>query len=255
MKKALYTILVLISAFGVCISGYQIIKIQNEYSSAKNSYEQLQELMRDTKSAQSSEPESNQQNQFDTKGKNIDFNSLQSINPDVIGWLRFDGCKIDYPVVQGTDNNYYLKHLYDKTYNSSGCLFLDYRNSMTLSDRNSVIFGHHMKNGTMFSDLSRYKEQSFYDAHPTFTLYTPQTNYTVEVFAAYVADLQDDAWKLTFDDESDFSKWLDKRTEKSLIHCGTYPTSVDKILTLSTCSYEFENARFVLFGVLMEESS
>lgn len=109
-----------------------------------------------------------------------------------------------------------------------------------------------MKNGTMFSGLDLYKKQAFYDEHPIYQLHTLQADLTIEIFAGYVDNLQDDAWRVTFADDADFSAWLEERIEKSLIQCDLTPTGNDRIVTLSTCSYEFDNARFVLLGVICD---
>lgn len=242
-------------ALGACKAGYLILKTQDEYHSGETTYEQLQDLV----SKPSSDPKTKQLSQSDeikTDSEKyisgVDFTALQNINSDIVGWLRIEGCEIDYPLVQGTDNGYYLKHLFNRAYNNSGCLFLDYRNAVSFSDSNNVVFGHHMKNGTMFSSLMKYKDQSFYDEYPSFYLFTPQTDYTVEIFAGYVANLQDDAWKIEFEDKNEFGEWLNERINSSMIRCDIQPTTEDTILTLSTCSYEFNNARFVLFGVLRQ---
>ena len=102
----------------------------------------------------------------------------------------------------------------------------------------------------MFAGLSNYKTQAFYDENPTFRLFTPQADYEVKIFAGYVADLQDQAWEIQFNDDTDFNAWINDRIQKSMFNSNITPTAEDKIITLSTCSYEFDDARFVLFGVI-----
>lgn len=252
MKKIMCFILCTALLFGAYIAGYQILRTRNEYQSGESVYSELQELVREPDPTPSDALENDNPSQSDTGLvlPSFDFTGLQSINDDVVGWIQIENCGIDYPIVQGEDNDYYLKHLFDKTYNSSGCIFLDYRCSPDFSDRNSVIFGHHMKNGTMFHGLELYKKQAFYDEHPTYLMHTLQANYTIEIFAGYVANLQDDAWRVTFADDADFAAWIDERIEQSMIQCNLTPSYEDRIATLSTCSYEFDNARFVLFGVI-----
>lgn len=115
--------------------------------------------------------------------------------------------------MQGTDNSYYLKHLYTEEYNGAGSIFLDSRNSSDLSDRHTVIYGHHLKNGAMFSSLTGYKKQDYYEAHPTLYLMTPEKNYEIKVFAGYVASVKDDAWQLNFDCEESFQAWIGRAIE------------------------------------------
>ena len=155
-------------------------------------------------------------------------------------------------MVQGEDNDYYLDHLFDGTANGAGCLFVDAACQPDLSGRNTVIYGHRMKNGTMFAALGNYREQAYYDAHPSFLLLTPERRYVVEWFSGYVADTEESAWTLDFSGEESYLAWLEEVRGKSDFSCGVSPTAEDRVVTLSTCSYEFENARFVLHGILRE---
>ena len=106
-----------------------------------------------------------------------------------------------------------------------------------------------MKNGTMFTDLDKYKKQGFFDEHPVALLITPDKNYKVVFFAGYVAAPQDDAWEIGFT-EAEFEVWLQNAADRSCFTSEIAPIASDRILTLSTCSYEFDDARFVLVGAL-----
>ena len=121
---------------------------------------------------------------------------------------------------------------------------------MDLSDRNSILYGHHMKNGSMFHGLMEYKSQKYYDEHPTALFLTPEANYEVKIFAGYVAGVDVDAWTVGFSSDLEFEEWLLEAKERSCFTSEITPAVTDRILTLSTCSYEFNNARFVLIGVL-----
>ncbi|MBQ0038243.1 MAG: class B sortase [Clostridiales bacterium] len=123
----------------------------------------------------------------------VDFNALREINPDIVGWIYIEDTNINYPIAQGPDNSYYLSRMYNKQWDGCGCIFMDYLNSPDFSDSNSVIYGHHMKNGSMFHDLDGYKGQEFYETHKTAYLLTPDKNYQIILFAGYVASLKDDA--------------------------------------------------------------
>lgn len=183
----------------------------------------------------------------------VDFASLRTVNPEIVAWLTIEGTNINYPVAKHSDNDYYLHHLFTGEYNSSGCLFMDCRNPSDLSGPHTIIYGHHMDNGTMFQNLMYYKDQSFYDEHPTARLITPNGSYTIEIFAGYVADVDSDAWELDFTSDEDFEDWLASAMERSAFEGKVIPTIADKIITLSTCSYEFYDARFVLLGRLTAE--
>ena len=121
-----------------------------------------------------------------------------------------------YPVVQGRDNQYYLKRLFDGKWNSAGCIFLDSRNEPDFSDGHSIIYGHHMKNGTMFSGLTEYKKQEFYEGHPTILLVTPEQSIRVEIFADYVASVEDNAWEIAMGSDVEFENKTGWRRRKNV---------------------------------------
>lgn len=181
----------------------------------------------------------------------VDFEQLSQINPDIVGWIYIEGTNINYPIVQADNNRYYLNRLFDGTYNGSGCIFLDYRSSSDFSDRHSIIYGHHMKDKSMFGGLMQYKKQAFYDDHPAALLVTPDAYYKIQFFSGYVSDTWSDAWELSFD-EYGFISWLNDIQEKSCFKATGFPTVEDRIVTLSTCTYEFDTAKFVLHGYISQ---
>ena len=180
----------------------------------------------------------------------VDFESLQEINSDVVAWIYIPGTNINYPVVCGSDNDYYLYRLIDGSYNKAGSIFMDYRNDENLSDDNTVLYGHNMQNKSMFAHITKYTDQSFYDKHPRGMLMTPDGNYWVEFFSGYVTDVYDSSWDLRFSSDSKFSAWLRQIATRSYFSAMVFPTAGDRILTLSTCTFDYDNARFVLHGVL-----
>lgn len=183
----------------------------------------------------------------------VDFELLSSINPDVVGWIYVEGTNINYPVVQAEDNKTYLRRMFDGKYNNAGCIFLDYRCEGDFSDQHSIIYGHHMGNGSMFADLVKYKKQSFYDEHPTALLVTPTHRYKIDLFSAYVSSNYQDSWQLYFE-EQEFEAWLEKRIERSTFTTNVLPDANDRILTFSTCTYEFTGAKYILHGIITEIS-
>jgi len=183
----------------------------------------------------------------------VDFEALHEINPQVVAWLYIEGTSINYPVMQGTDNHYYLDRLIDGTYNWVGSLFMDYRNDPALTDKNTVIYGHHMRNGTtMFADVAKYTDQVYYDEHPVCLVITPDGNYTLEFFAGYVTDMNTQAWKLEFGSDEEFKIWTEDAIARSTFKAEVTPEPEDRVMTFSTCSYEFSDARYVLLGILKE---
>ena len=179
----------------------------------------------------------------------VDFAALSAINPDVVGWICLEGTEISYPIVQGEDNEYYLNHLFDGKKSRSGCIFMDYRCHPDLADTHSIVYGHHLKNGTMFTGLMNYKSQEFYDAHPTGLILTSDAVYTIRFFSGYVSDNDSNAWELELN-ASNQGAWVDAVCRRSYFSPQSVPGPIDRILTLSTCTYEFEDAKFVLHGYL-----
>ena len=188
----------------------------------------------------------------DTNWPLVDFESLLAINPDVVAWIFIEGTNINYPVVQGGDNSYYLNRLVDGSTNRAGSIFMDYRNESNLSDRNTVFYGHHMGNGTMFNQLTDYKDQAFYEAHPVCLVMTPHGNYKLEFFAGFVTNMNSQAWKLEFESDEEFALWLEEAISQSTFTTAIKPTPQDKVVTFSTCTYEYNDARFVLVGILKQ---
>lgn len=182
----------------------------------------------------------------------INFKALQEVNPDVIGWIYSPDTTINYPVVQGDDNAYYLKHLADGTENRNGCPFLDVQNSTDFTDDNSIIYGHHMQNGTMFASISWYEDQSYYDEHPMMYLMTPTATYRIELFSGYITTMDSSAYMQNFGSIRDYTDWLKEVSGRSDFRANLEISAYDRVITLSTCAYRFENARYVLHGKLVK---
>jgi len=182
----------------------------------------------------------------------INFRALQEVNPDVIGWIYSPDTTINYPVVQGDDNAYYLKHLADRTENRNGCPFLDVQNRPDFTDDNSVIYGHHMQNGTMFAGISWYEDQSYYDEHPVMYLMTPSATYRIELFSGYITTMDSSAYMQNFGSVQEHTDWLKEVSGRSDFRANLEISAYDRVITLSTCAYQFENARYVLHGKLVK---
>lgn len=179
----------------------------------------------------------------------VDFEILWETNKDVVGWIYCEDTPINFPVVQAEDNDYYLRRLIDATWNSAGTLFTDYRNTADFSDSNTIIYGHNMKNKGMFGTLSNYKEQSYYDEHPLMWLLTPDGNYKVELIAGYVTSSTSEIYSIGLSEE-EVLVLEEQAIEKSTFTSGIQMSQGDRFVTLSTCSYEYDNARYVLIGRL-----
>lgn len=183
----------------------------------------------------------------------IDFSKLKEVNNAIVGWIIIDGTQVNYPIVKGKDNSYYLNHSYDKSYNSYGSIFMDYRSNENFSDLNTFIYGHYTSNGSMFGELKKYMEESFYKEHPFFYILTPNGNYKVDVISAYTDDALSSSYNAKFNDLNDYQRYIEKIRLKS-----RYSTDIsvnynfDKIISLYSCSHESgsKTERYFIHGVI-----
>ena len=185
--------------------------------------------------------------------RNMDFAALQEVNSDVLGWILIPYTRISYPLVQGSDNAYYLNHTWKKTSSSVGSIFLECQNSSSLGDFNTIVYGHRMRNGSMFASLKYYDQQSYWVEHPRVYIMNKAGMYTYEIFSAYEAGVTEDTYRLGFGGDTQKQAFLDFCVEKSVISTGIVPTVEDRILTLSTCTGRGHETRWVVQAVLVEE--
>ena len=156
---------------------------------------------------------------------------IKDLNNDTVGWLKIDGTSINYPVVQGNDNKYYLTHDYSKKKNSAGWIFMDYRNSM--KDQNIVIYGHHRKDGIMFGDVDKLMKKKFYDSNDgKILLVINDENIYYQIFSVYKAESSSNYTQRNYDD---FSLMLEEFKNRSSIKFSSDLEGVEQIITLSTC--------------------
>ena len=261
MKKWLKIVLIIILFCVFLFSTWQVIDILMEYRKGTQTYESLEHYVsipetvpQDTVS-QKDTPEIPTMETLPEEAESpfpkVNFDALKAINEDVIGWIYIPDTRVNYPIVQGENNDQYLYHLLTGEYNSSGSIFLDANVSADFSGRNSIIYGHNMKNKSMFADTVEYKKQEFYDTHPTAMLMTPEKNYYVHLFAGYVTDSWGNSWITSFTDE-EFEAWLQNAQDRSRFTSNVTPTVQDKVLTFSTCTYDTHDARFIVHGILEE---
>ena len=184
-----------------------------------------------------------------------DFELLASINTDIKAWLISGGTVINYPVLQTSDNEYYLTHMYNRRRNMTGSIFIDAANSPDFSDRHTVIHGHNMKNGSMFASLTNYADEEYFAAHKSLTLLTPDGSYTLYVFSAYVTDVTTgEAYMTSFANGVSFAAYAEELKARSLISADVSVGENDRIVTLSTCikTNGVSDERFVVHTVLKE---
>ena len=188
----------------------------------------------------------------------IDFETLWEKNKDIYAWLSIEGTEIEYPILQHPDDDeYYLNHTVDKKSGLPGSIYTEPTyNGTDFSDRNTLIYGHNMKNGTMFGQLDKYKDPTYLKEHNTIVIYTPEHIYTYKVFASITYDNRHIMYSFDFDKKSGMQEFLD--SIRKVNNLNTYidetieVTSSDRIITLSTCNGN-KKQRFLVEAVLIDE--
>lgn len=178
----------------------------------------------------------------------LDFEKLKEINPDVIGWIYIPGTQINYPIVQGTDNEKYLHTGLDGEESVAGSIFLDYENTSDFSGRNHVIYGHNMKNATMFRDLIQFKDKTFFQEHERFTIYTPERVIKLKAISCFYGKADADIRRTEFDSQREFVEFVNRMISPCPF-AQYQDETVKAIYTLVTCSYEVNDARTYLIAV------
>lgn len=185
----------------------------------------------------------------------VDFDRLLSINEDIIGWLYCEDTNLNYPLLKGPDNDYYLYRGYDGSSHSSGSIFEEETNERGFVDSNVILYGHHMHNGSMLAKIDRWQDQAFYEAHPVIWILTPEGDYRMEVFSAYKDQANSDTYHVYHEPSEEFTEFLGRAAERSLIRSDVELDPEGHYVMLSTCAYEFHNARDVVFGMLVSVPS
>ena len=233
-------IILVIAIVVFAVSAYKLYGIFSEYNKGDKEYQKIQDLVINT------------EKKDDTKEEtfSVDFEKLLEMNSDVVGWIRFDEpSEINYPVVQGRDNEEYLKRTFEANTNKLGTLFVDVNNPGDFSGRNTFIYGHNMKNGSMFAQLLKYKDDSFYKEHPYFYIYTPDGK-----VRTYVKDTSD-SYIMDYADDAAFQTYIDYIKQQSAYPTSTEVTTASKIVSLSTCTNVRDDERFLVHGVMIKEEA
>ncbi|MEG1988702.1 MAG: class B sortase, partial [Oscillibacter sp.] len=186
--------------------------------------------------------------------RGMDFTALREANPDVLGWILIPNTPVSYPLVQGADNQYYLKRNWKTWTSVVGSIFMECKNSSDFSDFNTIIYGHRMNNGSMFAFLKHYKQQSTYDAHPAIYITDDAGSRKYEIFAAYEVSTKSSTYLLGFADNTAKQNFLDDCVGRSVIKTQVVPTVNDQILTLSTCTGNGHATRWVVQARLKGET-
>lgn len=272
--KIIQTILLIIVLIVFCFSLYKVVTIVMEYQEGRKEYSALEELVKiETETMVSESEEETVADDTETEAEiqttteaeeiviryhdnfvnvDVDFKTLENINSDFEGWLYIPGLSISYPVVLGTDNDYYLTHTFQKGENSAGALFLDQATTNPFENYNTIIHGHNMKNGSMFGKLKNfYRDTKTYADNPYFYVYTDGKAYKYFIFSYYVTNATSDTYQLPGSEES-YQSYKDYVTKSAVYQeLEGIPDSAP-IVTLSTCYGDtYTDLRLVVHGILV----
>lgn len=261
-RKILFCILAAVFAVSMTV----IVKKQLDYSNGAKEYAAAQEeaglVLPETvtaaqaasstaaASSEAAEPEKTQEEIIVEALKAMDFDALKEKNSDVIGWILIPDTEINYPILYGSNNDYYLSHTWNNEYNSVGAIFMDSRLSGDFTDFNTIIYGHRMRDGSMFGGLKYYSDQSYWQQHPrVYIALATGEIYRYDIFAAYEASVEGKALQRTFDTEDAKQKLISSGLSRTAVDTGIVPETTDSILTLSTCTGQGYSTRWVVQAV------
>lgn len=261
--KIKWIILLLLTAVFI-YSGVQLYRSVMEYKVGTDEYDMLaQDVYADTlppvvpagfepdMGGQEDEEETQEQEQQDAAlSFDIGHEKLREINKDYIGWIAMND-QINYPVVQGSDNTYYLTHTFYGTQNKAGTIFMAAENEEGWDAKNIIIYGHNIKNNTMFATLMQYEDQAFFEQHRYFSIYTEDGVSVYGIFAAFRTGETSEAYQYGFADDEDFMNYIALMQSWSVIDTGMRVGKDDQIITLSTCT-NVNNGRFIVQGKKIE---
>ena len=233
LYKFVMTMLVIIILFSL----YNIGMILYEYYQGSSQYEEVQQIAKTEK----------------VEDEGIDFGALQEINKDVKAWIYLKDTVIDYPVLQTTNNDYYLYRMFNGEENGAGSIFIDYRNEKPFEDFVTVLHGHRMKDGSMFKPLVQYSDPEFYENHKVIEITTPEQKYDCEVFAAATIPAVSDFYQFYFYTEEDKLNYLSRLDAINEMDTGVEVGPDDRIVMMSTCTAQLDENRYCVFGKLVEE--
>ena len=250
-----WKLLFLVALCVFCFSMYQLVNIYLGYKKGVDEYHAVAEAT----TVQSSEPLEVVEEKKDEEGNlipeeeltvnppEVDFDALKAINDDVVGWLELEAIpSISYPIAQGEDNEYYLHRTIKKTYNFAGSVFIDSTNASDFSDCNTIIYGHNMKNGSMFGKLKQMYESKKYKDSKYLWICTPNGKYRYEIFSMQYAKVGSDVYTLFSAHDEQFEAYVKKMAIQSKVDMKALELGKDDyVVTLSTCTSD-ESVRFVV---------
>lgn len=233
---------------GLCGLWYEMkpkMKAQEFYQNMNSKREQL--LTEEETISQEKKKENDSSSKV-LVGKNQWLMQMMKTYPNMVGWIRGEDIQIDYPIMQTDDNSFYLNHLPDGSANKQGSIFLDRSVNSDFSSPVSIIYGHMVQDGEMFGELKNYRKQDFYEEHSELELYTLEGKKSIVLLAAYLVDGSSNPYPKDFDTSESFYSYIEEIQSKSFFQSNVTAVSGDKLVILSTCAYDFEDARLAIVG-------
>ncbi len=240
----------------MAVSGYRIAGKYIDDWNMEREYKQLAQMVKEETTAvpeprSAAEPEEETEQEEETEApyvSPIDFEALAQINPDVVGWITIPDTNIDYPIVQSQDNDTYLRKSFEGESTAAGSIFLDFESQSDMEGYNNIIYGHHMKNGSMFKDVVEYKDEQYFKDHQYFEIYTPKETIHLKAVSCYYIENDPMVRKTKFHDDDSFQAFVREMLEPCE-YAEIPQDPVSRLFVLVTCSYEVEDGRTVLFAV------
>ena len=229
-KKAILNLILYIILLSILI--YSGIKIFKWYKDKTNNNKMVEQIKSTVIVEEKNEDENNKEKYT------VDFSKLKKQNNEAIAWLKVNNTNIEYPVVKGTNNSFYLNHSFDKSKNSAGWIFADYKNKFDNTDKNIVIYGHNMRDGSMFGSMLNILDAKWYEneENTNITLYTENEKCIYKVFSIYKIENEDYYIKTEFKNDNEFEEFVKNLKKRSIKDFNVDISKDDNILTLSTCA-------------------
>ena len=238
-------------------SGFALVKYLYTYYESAKSLKEVQTIYADTLATLQKEVDSKEITTDEIKANYTirpQFHDLLAVNKHIVGWISIDNTKLNNPILQADNNDFYLTHNYKNRASRAGSVFMDYRNDALDVSRNTILYGHAMKDGTMFGSLKNFLNQDYANAHRTIYVDTLYDGYDVEIFAAYETTIDFYYIETEFKTDEDFMHFIAEVDKRSTIDMNVDIGPDDKIITLSTCkdSVISDDHRFVVQGKLVK---
>lgn len=261
MSNKIWKLILAVSLILVVVASVNIVKLTMEYQKGISEYKELENYVQvveaskelPAKQEEAVEEVEEVKESLIPISVEVDFTALEAINEDLVGWIYYEPLDINYPIVRGDDNEHYTHYTFEQETNASGAIFMDSLNKPDMSNYNTIIYGHNMRNGTMFGSLKKLlSDESIITENPYFYVFREDKAYMYEIVSVYITGQASDTYNLIGDEEEQ-KEYIDHIKSSSTWYWDKELVSSDKIVTLSTCHGLHSNNRTIVHGVLIAE--